>query len=67
MLTHILAGSRGPVVTAVVEHYRLPQYGVLKPLGHSQVKQLTREVCGATPHFEVAQGRVRLKRPTDKP
>ncbi len=40
ILSHILAGSTGPIVEALVAYYKLPQYGVLKALTVDQVKRL---------------------------
>lgn len=41
-LSHILFGSRGPMVDALRERYHPPHDGVLRPLGIERVKELVR-------------------------
>jgi hypothetical protein len=60
MLTHILAGSSGPVVDAVVQHYRLRQYAILERLGFARVKALVGVTCHVDSRFVRVNGRIRL-------
>jgi GxxExxY protein len=43
MYAHVLHGSEGSKVEALVEEHRLEQYGMLRPLGFARVKELVSE------------------------
>lgn len=61
MLAHVLAGSKGPVVDAVVAHYGLSQYGMLSHLRYSMVRELVRRLCTRETFLVSEAGRIRLK------
>jgi hypothetical protein len=42
MLAHVLTGSTGPKVAALVSEYHLPHYGALESWGFTRVKQALR-------------------------
>ena len=43
MYAHVLHGSRGPQVDALVAAHRLEQYGMWRPIGYARVKELVDE------------------------
>jgi Sigma-70, region 4 len=61
ILAHILTGSKGPVVNALVTHYELPQYGALRNVGYEAIKQEIRAICATDSRIEMRKESVILK------
>ncbi len=62
MISHILAGSKGPVVTALISHYDIRLYGILRPLGFGRVTELVKYTTVSDPKFGVNSGKVYVNR-----